>query len=72
MGQEDINYKVLRGIQQKEKNSPMLTGIDKNFYNKYLDYLKNLQSILDNEKDDRKQKLFFDEIQNTKKIALNI
>ena len=72
MDQEDINYKILREIQQKEKNSPLLTKIDKNFYKKFLEYVKNLELIVKKEKDSRKVKLFSDEIENTRKIALNI
>ena len=47
MDQEEINYKVLREIQQKEKNSPLLTDIDKDFYKKFLEYVKNLELNVD-------------------------
>ena len=72
MDQEDINYKTLRKIQQQEKNSPLLTKIDRNFYQKFSEYLKNLQRIAEKEENSQKIKLFDDEIQNTKKIAFNI
>ena len=72
MDQEDINYKTLRKIQQQEKTSPLLTKIDRNFYQKFSEYLKNLQRIAEKEDDANKLKLFDDEIQNTKKIAFNI
>ena len=72
MDEDDINYKVLRKIQQQEKNLPLLTKIDRNFYQKFLEYLKNLQRIAEKEDDANKLKLFDDEIQNTKKIAFNI
>ena len=72
MDQEDINYKTLRKIQQQEKTSPLLTKIDRNFYQKFSEYLKNLQRIAEKEGNSQKIKLFDDEIQNTKKIAFNI
>ena len=72
MDQEEINYKTLRKIQQQEKNSPLLTKIDQKFYQKFSEYLKNLQRIAEKEDDANKLKLFDDEIQNTKKIAFNI
>jgi DNA replication initiation complex subunit (GINS family) len=72
MDQEDINYKTLRKIQQQEKTSPLLTKIDRNFYQKFSEYLKNLQRIAEKEENSQKIKLFDDEIQNTKKIAFNI
>ena len=72
MDQEDINYKTLRRIQQQEKTSPLLTKIYQKFYQKFSEYLKNLQRIAEKEDDANKLKLFDDEIQNTKKIAFNI
>ena len=72
MDEEDINYKVLRKIQQQEKNLPLLTKIDRNFYTKFSEYLTNLQIIAEKEEDSQKIKLFNDEIQNTKKISINI
>jgi len=72
MDQEDINYKTLRKIQQQEKTFPLLTKIDRNFYQKFSEYLKNLQRIAEKEENLQKIKLFDDEIQNTKKIAFNI
>ena len=72
MDQEDINYKTLRKIQQQEKTFPLLTKIDRDFYQKFSEYLKNLQRIAEREGNSQKIKLFDDEIQNTKKIAFNI
>ena len=42
------------------------------FYQKFSEYLKNLQRIAEKEENSQKIKLFDDEIQNTKKIAFNI
>ena len=68
----DISYKDLRRIQQLEKTSPLFTKIDVNFYNKLSEYLKNLESVIDQEENSQKIKLFNDEIQNTKKLAFGI
>lgn len=67
-----ISYKTLRRIQQLEKTSPLLTKIDVNFYHKLSEYLKNLESIIKQEENSQKSKLFYDEIQNTKKLAFGI
>jgi len=72
MDQEDINYKTLRRIQQQEKTLPLLTKIDRNFYEKFSEYLTNLQRIAANEENTQKKQLFDDEIQNTNKIGFNI
>jgi len=72
MDQEDINYKTLRKIQQQEKTFPLLTKIYRDFYQKFSEYLKNLQRIAEKEENSQKIKLFDDEIQNTKKIAFNV
>jgi DNA replication initiation complex subunit (GINS family) len=72
MDTDDINYKKLRKIQQLEKTSSSLTKINNDFYFKLSDYLKNLEKITKAENDPNRKKLFYDEIENTKKIALNI
>jgi len=68
----EISYKTLRRIQQLEKTSPLLTKIDVSFYHKLSEYLKNLDSIIEQEENSQKIKLFNDEIQNTKKLAFGI
>lgn len=72
MDDEEINYKVLRRIQQMEKNSPTLTKINSDFYNALSDYLKYLNDRLEKETSNQKQMLLKDEIQNTNKIMNNI
>jgi len=67
-----MNYKILRKIQQQESSSPLISKIDKNFYYKFSEYIKNLKEKAEKEKEGHKLKLFNDEIQNTEKIALNI
>ena len=72
MDQEDINYRTLREIQQREKTSPLITKIDQKFYQKFSEYLKNLQRIAGEENDANKLELFDAKIQNTKNIAFNV
>jgi len=72
MDENEITYKILRKIQQQEKNLPLPSKIDENFYQKCSDYLNNLQKISDQENNSQRIQLFKDEIQNTKKIVLNI
>ena len=72
MEEDEINYRVLRKIQELEKNSPVLTELVPNFYNSLSEYLEKLKNRLKNETSSQKQGLLKDEIQNTKKIAINI
>jgi DNA replication initiation complex subunit (GINS family) len=73
MNQDDqLNYKNLRRIQQQETNSPMLTSIDACFYEKFKEYLTQLEKIAEEEKNGQKIKLYSDEIKNIKKIGISI
>lgn len=72
MDADEINYRTLRKIQQIEKNSPVLTKIDSDFYSALSGYLKGLDNRLGKESSSQKQMLLKDEIQNTMKIATNI
>ena len=72
MDEEDISYKTLRKIQQMEKNSPLLTELTSNFYSELSEYLENMNNRLERETTSQKQILLKDEIENTKKIAINI
>jgi len=69
---EEINYRTLRKIQEIEKNSPVLSELKPDFYIAFMGYLKNLNKRLDLEKSSQKQILISDEIENTKKIGINI
>jgi len=69
---EEINYKTLRKIQEIEKNSPILSELKQDFYNELKKYLKNLYERLDSEKSTQKKLLIADEIENIKKIGINI
>jgi len=72
MDADEISYRTLRKIQQMEKNSPVLTKIDSDFYSALSRYLKGLDDRLGKESSSQKQMLLKDEIQNTRKIAINI
>jgi DNA replication initiation complex subunit (GINS family) len=69
---EEINYKTLRKIQEIEKNSPVLSELKPDFYKTFIGYLKILNKRLDLEKSSQKQILIRDEIENIKKIVINI
>ena len=69
---EEINYKTLRKIQEIEKNSPVLSELKPDFYKAFIGYLKILNKRLDLEKSSQKQILIRDEIENIKKIVINI
>jgi len=69
---EEINYKTLRKIQEIEKNSPVLSELKPDFYKDFIGYLKILNKRLDLEKSSQKQILIRDEIENIKKIVINI
>ena len=72
MEENEINYRNLRKIQQMEKNSPVLTSLQSDFYNSFADYLENLNKRLKEEESSQKKILLKDEIKNTEKIAINI
>jgi len=72
MKEDDINYRILREIQQMEKNSPILTELKTNFYIDLSKYLEELKNRLQNESSSQKQTLLKGEIENTEKIVINI
>jgi len=72
MNADDINYKTLRRIQEMEKNSPILTRIESNFYDDSSKYLENLDERLGQESSPQKQMLLKVEIRDTNKIVTNI
>jgi DNA replication factor GINS len=72
MEEDEINYRILREIQQLEKKSPILTELKSYFYIDLSKYLNELEKRLKNESSLQKQTLLKDEIENTKKISINI
>jgi DNA replication initiation complex subunit (GINS family) len=69
MTNDEISYKILRHIQQSEQKSPTLTHIQHDFYIKLQTYLQELNDIVINEQDPKKQALYKDEQKNTAKIG---
>jgi DNA replication initiation complex subunit (GINS family) len=69
---EDINYKTLRKLQQREQTSVTLTKINVDFYQALSSFIKNIERSVEQEKNPLKVKLFTDEIINTKKIVNSI
>ena len=55
-----------------EKNSPILTDLDDDFYTNLEKYLLDLKTRLNSESNENKNKLLEEEILNTKKIITNI
>lgn len=72
MTNEEVSYRFLRKIQQLEKNSPVLTNLDDDFYTDLEKYFLDLNVRLNSESDEHKKKLLEEEIVNTKKIIINI
>ncbi len=72
MTNEEISYRLLRKIQQMEKNTPVLTDLDNDFYTNLEKYFLDLNTHLKSESDEHKKKLLDEEIVNTKKIITNI
>jgi DNA replication factor GINS len=69
---EEISYRFLRKIQQIEKNTPVLTDLDNDFYDNIEKYFLNLNTHKNSESGEHKKKLLDEEIVNTKKIIINI
>lgn len=69
---EEINYRILREIQQSEKKSPKLSNIKPGFYKYLSEYIQKMEKRLEKEDSTQKKKLLEDEIENTRKIAENI
>jgi len=73
MDTNEINYKMLRKIQELEKSSPVLSKINSDFYSVLSSYLKNLDKRFNGEGlSPQKSKLLQDELRNIKKIATSI
>jgi DNA replication factor GINS len=69
---DEINYKTLRRIQQQEQTLPSLTKITNDFYQQLNNYTNNLENLVNKEDNAQKNKLYHEEIQNTKKLANSI
>jgi DNA replication initiation complex subunit (GINS family) len=69
---EDITYKTLRKLQQREQTAATLTKIRTDFYQTVSFYLRAIERSVEQEENSLKLKLFTDEMVNTKKIVNNI
>lgn len=69
---KEINYRTLRKIQQREKKTPFLTKLYSEFYQDLQEYMDTMKKRLNEEKSETKINLLKDEIENNKKIILNI
>jgi DNA replication initiation complex subunit (GINS family) len=72
MDAEEISYKTLRKIQQAERQSPVLTQIEHQFYKDVSFFIKGLHTRLEGETQAQKKMLLHEELQNIEKIARNI
>jgi len=72
MSDEEINYRVLRKIQQYEQKSPNLGELKNEFFDELTEYIQNLEKRLITESSDQKKKLLKEEISNIKRLAINI
>ena len=72
MDEDEINYRVLREIQQMEKNTSALTKLKNSFYSDVSDYLKKLEERVNTESSPQKLSLLKDEMQNIRKIVKSI
>ena len=70
MDEEEINYKILRKIQNLENNSPILSAINPNFYTALSKYIKEMDDRLKNEKSPQKQLLLQEENKNINTACL--
>lgn len=72
MDEEQMNYRILRKIQNSEKNSSLLSPLKNDFYSLVNEYIENLNNRHDNETSSQKKLLLNEEIKNTNKIIVNI
>ncbi|MBU1941388.1 MAG: hypothetical protein KKC68_06395 [Candidatus Thermoplasmatota archaeon] len=72
MDNNELSYKILRLIQQSEQTTPTLTKIPAHFYDQLQKYLHELSTIVSNETNLQKQKLYQEELKNTEKIGQHI
>jgi DNA replication initiation complex subunit (GINS family) len=69
---EELEYKTLRKIQQAEKQSPIITKINDNFYDEVINYINKLQKRAESEDNPRKKMLLSEELNSNEKIMMNI
>ena len=72
MDKDEINYKILRKIQQIEEKTSILSKIDSEIYLNFSKYINNLNLRFENEKNEQRKIILKNEIDTTKKIIKNI
>jgi len=72
MNNEEINYKTLRKIQQIEEKTSVLSDINPELYQKFSEYIENLNLRLKNETNNQKKIIENIYDQREKKILLAI
>ncbi|MCD6468982.1 MAG: DNA replication complex GINS family protein [Thermoplasmata archaeon] len=72
MNDDDLSYKDLRRLHQLEKRSSAITQLRNDFYIKVMDYIKELEQILDNADSPQKRKLIEDELKNARQAFREI
>ncbi|HHH79286.1 MAG TPA: DNA replication complex GINS family protein [Thermoplasmatales archaeon] len=72
MNDDDLSYKDLRRLHQLEKRSSAIAQLRNDFYIKVMDYIKELEQILDNADSPQKRKLIEDELKNARQAFREI
>ena len=72
MEETSVSYKSLRKIQQAEQAVAVLTKLETGFYRDVTSYLQALEKSVVTEKNPQKNKLFAEELANTKKLITGI
>jgi DNA replication initiation complex subunit (GINS family) len=72
MDKEELEYKTLRKIQQSEKQSPIITKINDNFYDEVINFINKLQKRAESESNPRKKMLLSEELNSNEKMMMNI
>ncbi len=72
MKDEQINYMLLRKIQQGEKSSPLLSNIDNHFFEEASSYCSLLRKRLNTEKKPSRNLIISEQTQSVEKIIRSI
>jgi len=70
--EDEISYKSLRKIKKNKKNSPILSELYAGFYEDLFKHIQMLDERLGKESSSQKEILLNEEVENIKKIALNV
>lgn len=69
-----LTYEKLRNIDEMERNSSSLTKIDTDFYSQAINYIEEIESRIEIEKENPSHRLMIlsDELRNTKRLLQSI